>query len=193
MNYRAIALCGIAGGVGASVGYYLPDTVATGLVMGAVAVAFGAADFVIKDSLKLVDGRIERELQAPRSALRRVATLDCTRRTLLRLSLMAMLCKGLATAVGLLVTQGKATPVIMAVGGGALAFGAILTGVIYLSHEHLVTRANQEAVDRAEETAARNAVDRLGNIHAPAGAPERPIVATGPAVTGRPRKLARGK
>lgn len=157
-------------------GYFVPGTVASGFAIGALALGFGAADFVIKDSLKLVDDRIKTELDDVRTAFRRVVSLDCTRRSLLRLNLVAMICKGLAAAVAGLATQGKASPVIMAIGCGALAFATVLTGVIFVSHEHLVTEANLDAVERSENAAAKDAVRRLGTINTSADAPDRPVI-----------------
>lgn len=176
MKLTGIVACGVSGAVGASAGYFVPGTVASGFVVGALALGFGAADFVVKDSLKLMDDRIKTELGEVRTAFRKVVSLDCTRRSLLRLNLVAMVCKGLAAAVAGLATQGKASPVIMAIGCGALTFGAVLTGVILVSHEHLVTTANLEAVERAESAAAKEAVRRLGEINTPADAPKRPVI-----------------
>lgn len=176
MKLTGIVACGVSGALGATAGYFVPGTVGSGFVVGALALGFGAADFVIKDSLKLMDDRIKSELGEVRTAFRNVVSLDCTRRSLLRLNLVAMVCKGLAAAVAGLATQSKASPVIMAVGCGALAFGAVLTGVIFLSHEVLVTRANIDAVDRAESGAAKEAVKRLGEINAPTTVPDRPVI-----------------
>ena len=176
MKYSGLTACGLAGGVGVSVGYFVPGTVAAGFGLGGLALGLGAADFMIKDSLKLLDERIAQELTEPRTALRRVLSLDCTRRALLRLNLVAMLCKGLAVAVAGLATQNKASPLTMAVGCGALVFGALLTGVIFVSHERLVTKSNEDAVDRAEIKAAKESIARLGDFQASPEAPERPVI-----------------
>ena len=185
MKLGGILLCGVSGATGASVGYFVPGTVAAGFVVGALALGFGATDFVIKDSLKLVDDRIKAELGEVGTAFRRVMALDCTRRALVRLNLVAMVCKGLAMAVAGLATQEKASPAIMATGCGALAFGIVLTAVIFLSHEHYVTVTNRSALERAEAIAAKSAVTRLGQINEPITLPERSIIELKP---GLPKK-----
>lgn len=169
----------------------MPGTVTSGLVLGTLALCLGAADFVIKDSLKLVDDRIKQSLSEPRTAFRKVVTLDCTRRTLLRLNLVAMACKGFAGAVAAMASQDKAPPLVMAAGCGSLAFGAVLTAVIFVSHECLVTKANSYAVEEAEAAAARGAAERMGNIGVSAGAPERRVIAVEPAKKRAPKKQGR--
>jgi len=178
-----IVICSASGAIGATAGYFLPCKVSTGFVIGAMAVALGAADLVIKESLKLVDDRVKAELDDVKTAYRVVPGLGKARQGLLRLTLVAMICKGIALAAGGLATQGKSSPLVLAIGCGALAFGAVLTAVIWISHESLQKQASADAIERAEAKAAKNSVERLGSISGPSGAPERPIIDIGAKAT----------
>ncbi len=65
---------------------------------------------------------------------------------------------------------------LLAVGGGAFGLGVTLTSVIWISHKHLVTKANEDALNVAEESNAADAVKRLGNIDEAIDLPKRKTI-----------------
>jgi hypothetical protein len=176
VNLPGKIVCVVLGGTGATVGYFLPADASTGAVFAILAVAFGAADLVIQSSLKLIDDRIKQEIGKVKTAYRVVMPLTRTRQGLLDMNLVAMTCKGLTVATGAMAMSGKAPSWVLAVGGGAFGLGVTLTSVIWISHKHLVTRANEDALTVAEESNAADAVRRLGNIDEAIDLPKRKTV-----------------
>ncbi len=169
-------VCVFFGGTGAIVGYFLPTDFSTGAVFGILAVVFGAADMVIQSSLRLIDDRIKQKIGKVKTAYRVVMPLTRTRQSLLEMNLVAMTCKGLTVATGAMAMSGKAPSWVLAVGGGAFGLGMTLTSVIWISHKHLVAKANEDALTVVEETNAADAVQRLGNIGEVMDLPERKTV-----------------
>ena len=183
----------ILGGTGATAGYFLPVDFTTGAVFGILAVAFGAADMVIQSSLKLIDERIKQELGRVKTAFRMVRPLTLQRQSLLEMNLVAMTCKGVTVATSAMTMSGKAPAWVLAVGGGAFGLGVTLTAVIWISHKHLVAKANEDALKIAEESNAADAVQRLGSIAADVDLPERKIVRLAPDKAAPPRKPKKPK
>jgi hypothetical protein len=191
VNLTGKIVCVVLGGTGATVGYFLPADASTGAVFAILAVAFGAADLVIQSSLKLIDDRIKQEIGKVKTAYRVVMPLTRTRQGLLDMNLVAMTCKGLTVATGAMAMSGKAPSWVLAVGGGALGLGVTLTSVIWISHKHLVTKANEDALTVAEESNAADAVRRLGNTEAAVNLPEQKTIRLaedGSASRRKPRK-----
>lgn len=168
--------CVVLGGTGATVGHFLPVDFTTGAVFGILAVAFGAADMVIQSSLKLIDERIKQELGRVKTAFRMVRPLTLQRQSLLEMNLVAMICKGVTVATSAMTMSGKAPAWVLAVGGGAFGLGVTLTAVIWVSHKHLVAKANEDALKIAEEANAADAVRRLGSASDAVDLPERKII-----------------
>lgn len=168
--------CVVLGGTGATLGYFLPADFTSGAVFGILAVAFGAADMVIQSSLRLIDDRIKQEIGKVKTAFRMVRPLTLQRQSLLEMNLVAMICKGVTVATSAMTMSGKAPAWVLSVGGGAFGLGVTLTAVIWVSHKHLVVKANEDALKIAEETNAADAVQRLGSIADEVDLPERKII-----------------
>lgn len=176
MRLVGILVCVGFGGTGAILGFFLPASATVATIMAILAAGFAASDLVIQSAIKLIDDRVTHEVGKVQTAYRVVPNLTKHRQSLLDLSVAALVCKGVTGVTVAAVYTGKAAPWLLAVGGGALALGMTLTGVIRVTYRALAAQKDRDAVETAENKNAASGVQRLGDIDQPVDLPPRKII-----------------